>query len=186
MDIDISPAVIIPGQTWPRELRWIAEAFQRSQTHAEIGVFCGRSLYAACLGMRGATVYAIDDFSAGRSDMPDFRAPGPFWVNETLEATLQAIPPTAATVELLQQDSIDASRLLAQREVLLDSLWIDGGHSAEQLGADITAWLPLIKPKGLIAGHDYWAAHPGVMHAVQETLPRFRVVPRTRIWWAEV
>ena len=49
----------------------------------------------------------------------------------------------------------------------VDCLFIDAGHSYEAVKKDIEAWLPKIKPNGIIAGHDYnsWA---GVKKAVDE------------------
>ena len=49
----------------------------------------------------------------------------------------------------------------------VDCLFIDAGHSYEAVKKDIEAWLPKMKPNGIIAGHDYnaWA---GVKKAVDE------------------
>ncbi len=57
----------------------------------------------------------------------------------------------------------------------LDFVFIDAEHTYEAVTADIEAWLPTIKPGGLLSGHDYsppgerspkgW---PGVVQAVDE------------------
>ena len=49
----------------------------------------------------------------------------------------------------------------------VDVIFIDAGHSYEAVKKDIEAWLPKMKPNGIIAGHDYnsWA---GVKKAVNE------------------
>ena len=49
----------------------------------------------------------------------------------------------------------------------VDVIFIDAGHSYEAVKKDIEAWLPKMKPNGIIAGHDYnsWA---GVKKAVDE------------------
>jgi hypothetical protein len=55
-----------------------------------------------------------------------------------------------------------------------DSRWVhlDGRHDREGVKADITAWLPKVKPDGWLSGDDYdeikW---PRVVSAVRELLP---------------
>ena len=49
----------------------------------------------------------------------------------------------------------------------VDCLFIDAGHSYEAVKKDIEAWLPKMKPNGIIAGHDY-TAWEGVNQAVNE------------------
>lgn len=48
----------------------------------------------------------------------------------------------------------------------LDVVFIDMGHSYEEVKEDIEAWYPKVKNKGYIAGHDY--GHPPVNQAVHE------------------
>jgi predicted O-methyltransferase YrrM len=49
----------------------------------------------------------------------------------------------------------------------VDCLFIDAGHSYEAVKKDIEAWLPKMKPNGIMAGHDY-TAWEGVNQAVTE------------------
>jgi len=49
----------------------------------------------------------------------------------------------------------------------LDYVFIDADHQYESVKKDILAWLPKIKPGGIIAGHDY-VSDFGVDKAVQE------------------
>lgn len=37
----------------------------------------------------------------------------------------------------------------------LDFVFIDGNHGEESVAADVEAWLPKMKPGGIIAGHDW-------------------------------
>jgi cephalosporin hydroxylase len=54
----------------------------------------------------------------------------------------------------------------------LDFVFIDAGHSYENVIADITAWLPKVKKGGVIGGHDYSHA-AGVKKAVNEVFTSF-------------
>lgn len=51
----------------------------------------------------------------------------------------------------------------------LDVVWLDADHSYEAVKADIAAWLPKIRPGGVIGGDDF--AYEGVAQAVQEAFP---------------
>lgn len=69
----------------------------------------------------------------------------------------------------------------------LDFVWIDGNHEYDAVKADISAWLPKIKPGGVLAGHDYFKsgkASNQVIEAVDEMLPGCRI--RYKSWWHEV
>ena len=50
----------------------------------------------------------------------------------------------------------------------LDFVFIDGDHSTEAVTADIEAWLPKLKPDGVLAGHD--AARESVRSGVRSRL----------------
>jgi hypothetical protein len=50
----------------------------------------------------------------------------------------------------------------------IDFLFIDGCHVYEFVKKDIENFLPKMKKGGIMAGHDFNEAHPGVMQAVLE------------------
>jgi predicted O-methyltransferase YrrM len=50
-----------------------------------------------------------------------------------------------------------------------DLIFIDAEHSYDAALADIRAWAPRVRPGGVLCGHDYQAAWPGVIRAVEET-----------------
>lgn len=50
-------------------------------------------------------------------------------------------------------------------------VFIDASHDYASVAADIRAWLPKVKPGGVLAGHDFGMS--GVAHAVKELLPVF-------------
>lgn len=65
-----------------------------------------------------------------------------------------------------QNDSVKAAGDFADRSI--DFCFIDGSHAHPAVVADIKAWLPKVKPGGVLAGHDYSDQFVGVKHAVQD------------------
>jgi predicted O-methyltransferase YrrM len=66
----------------------------------------------------------------------------------------------------LKMTSLEAAKYFNDGEV--DFVFIDGAHDYDNVKADIAAWLPKLKPDGILAGHDYCANYPGVIKAVKE------------------
>lgn len=50
----------------------------------------------------------------------------------------------------------------------LDWIYIDGDHSYRGCRADLAAAATVVRPDGIIMGHDYDPDHPGVIQAVTE------------------
>lgn len=58
----------------------------------------------------------------------------------------------------------------------IDFLFIDADHSYPAIARDIDAWLPKVKPGGMISGHDYKAWRDfGVIQAVTERFERVEI-----------
>lgn len=51
----------------------------------------------------------------------------------------------------------------------IDFCFIDANHTYDYVIRDIQAYLPKMKPGGIMAGHDFNGAHPGVVQAVIES-----------------
>ena len=68
----------------------------------------------------------------------------------------------------------------------LDFVFIDAGHEYMEVKSDIKAWLPKVKPGGLVLGHDYHEVeYPGVYRVAHEAFGE-AVQSNARVWWAEV
>jgi predicted O-methyltransferase YrrM len=63
-----------------------------------------------------------------------------------------------------------------------DMVFIDAAHDYENVKADILAWKPLVKPGGLLCGHDW--GHPPIVQAVRELLGNTR--SSSTIWYARM
>ena len=69
-----------------------------------------------------------------------------------------------------------------------DLVFIDANHDYDAVHADIEAWMPKVKPGGLLLGHDYYTTannpFPGVRQAVKELCLPDRV--DDSLWWKEI
>jgi hypothetical protein len=70
----------------------------------------------------------------------------------------------------------------------LDFVYIDAEHRYFGIKSDIDAWLPKVKPGGIIGGHDYdYPIKPGVKEAVDETFGEMvNLHDSQNDWWVFV
>lgn len=88
--------------------------------------------------------------------------------------------PGAGEYSSLERAGLDKSRVIrlgesaaAGRDFVgeVDFIFVDGGHEAEQVSADVKAWLPHLRQGGVIAFHDYHNANlPGVRQGVDSVI----------------
>lgn len=71
-------------------------------------------------------------------------------------------------IHVTRMDSTAAADLY--QDASLDFVFIDADHETEKVTADVRAWLPKVKPGGVLAGHD-WDSF-GVTPGVLAVLPR--------------
>ena len=103
------------------------------------------------------------------------------WLYERFLANTKGLPAIP-----LMLPSLEAAVLLQRCGQRADMIFIDANHAYDSVKADIQAWLPLLVDGGIICGHDYdppnWM---GIKRAVDECVPKFRIVPGTTIWTTE-
>jgi predicted O-methyltransferase YrrM len=71
-------------------------------------------------------------------------------------------------IDHIRATSDDAIKSLKGKKY--DFIYIDGLHTYEQIKADITNYLPLLKPNCFIGGHDYHKNWNGVVTGINELL----------------
>ena len=126
---------------------------------------------------RDATVTIVEPFFESDS------LPSKSWNRDVLEATIRAIREARPDLDISQIEaaSVEAVRLAPTAS----AIYIDACHEYAECRADIELWQTRLRPGGVLFGHDYSPRHPGVMDAVNEVLPVFRLISDTRIWVAE-
>lgn len=84
-------------------------------------------------------------------------------VNDTLfDEFVENMKPVEGHYTAIRNTSVAAADLYENDS--LDFVFIDAQHDYENVTADIGAWLPKVKPGGILAGHDL--PHPPVRQAV--------------------
>lgn len=144
---------------------------------AEVGVLYGRSILFLAERLRelgkGAELHAVDSWEWAQHP------------NATKEA-LKALSMGVEGGDAIREHRIDSAlgaRLFPH--AWLDLVFIDADHSEEAVLMDIDAWLPRVKPGGLISGHDYHRdedPHVGVRRAVQARFSAGEVRVEGSVW----
>ncbi len=182
MIVDIARAEAIPGFMSRDELTWLAQQAVSAPTILEVGSWQGRSTRALADHGPG-TVYAIDPW-----DGPYFTDAGDVHPIQTnvYDAFAQHLADhiTSGRVVPIRAQSFDALRDTAQFSAGgVDLVFLDGDHRYDAVVDDIAGAIGLLRPGGILAGHDYghrdW---PGVRRAVDAWFGP-RVSRCKSIWW---
>lgn len=177
--VDISKALFIPGWMSERELIWLAERARECERIVEFGSYLGRSTRALadnCIGK----VWAVDPWNG------DYFAESGKLVNQV--DSYSAFPHFKVYLyDHIAADSVIPIRNFSSNFKLdekVDMVFIDGDHRYFEVVKDINKAIELLKPNGLLCGHDYgFDGWPGVRKAVDE---RFKVGVEDTIWWTRV
>lgn len=91
-------------------------------------------------------------------------------MHKLYETFLENIKPVKDHIIPIRQPSNIAADRFGDRT--LDFIFIDAGHTYEDVKKDIMCWLPKLKTTGTLAGHDYLDKnYPGVKKAVDQLVP---------------
>ena len=180
--LDITRALAVPGWMSPDELTWLAAQAQDAQVVVEVGSWKGRSTMALadhCLG----TVYAIDQWAGDCLTDTGRVHPLKTDVSAAFRTHLRWHLKTGRVKALRLPSSRALARLARQIGRVADLVFIDGDHRYSGVTSDIAAARPLLKPGGVLCGHDYTNADwPGVATAVTEAFGGAHQLVDS-IWW---
>ena len=140
--------------SFPRLYRDMVEKFPSGSIMVEVGVYEGKSFSFLIVEMINASkkfiLFCVDSFT----------------FEGLLDKFKSNMEPIHDKFNTIIASSSGASDRFADKSI--DFVFIDADHVYENVHKDILAWLPKIKPGGVIAGHDYIEYHPGVIQAVNE------------------
>ena len=164
--MNIGTALTIKGWMTPGELEFLAELASESDIIVEFGCYHGRSTRALGDNARGI-VYAVDTWAKEYWDY-DGKPIGLMHDNnvETFKENLKDLIKAGKVIPCV------CKTVFFNLDRYADFIFIDADHRYESVKADIARAKQLIKPGGIIAGHDYTDGYsPGVKKAVDEAFP---------------
>lgn len=177
MNLNLESALNIQA-TMPHEriedLIWLADSARDCKEIAELGSYRGASA-RAMLDNSQARIWCIDSWRGSECGRG-------LKVSETdYELFLNNLRDVLERVVIFKMYTREAVKVLSQ--IQFDLVFIDADHSYEAVKFDIAHFGPLVRPGGILCGHDYEPEHrPGLVRAVDELIPNARY-GGTTIWW---
>lgn len=171
-----SGAYNIRGWMRPVDLSWLYQTAKNMDSIIEIGSWKGRSTFALLSGCKGI-VHAVDHFlgNEGKRDSDCKEAKTGDIYNQFLNNVGHF-----GNLKVYKMDSLSASKLFEDNSV--DMVFIDAGHTYNEVVADIEAWAP--KARKLVCGHD--APMKSVIRAVKDKLGESKINTKDgHIWTIE-
>ncbi len=157
-----------------------------TDTLVEVGVAYGKSLAhlarMAIDSSKACRIIGVDPWESvwGYWDDLSILVDKEGGAREAFEAEMaRYAPEERKRVQIYQQTSTDAAARVAKWGKDIDAppgpplsfVWIDAVHDKPHVLEDIAAWMPLVRPGGVIGGHDHTPSFPGVEEAVREAFP---------------
>jgi predicted O-methyltransferase YrrM len=179
----LTRALEIPGWMELDELRWLADQARTAALVVEVGAWKGRSTRALADHCPGV-VYAVDSWSG--PTLTDAGAVHPLLteVYQEFVAHLGDRMALGRVIAVREPSQVALPRLRMELGAVADLVFLDGDHRYVAVAADIAAALTLLRPGGLLCGHDFTnAAWPGVARAVRERFGETYHRAGKSIWW---
>ena len=150
---------------------------------AELGVFRGQNLLNLVMECPDLHMVGVDLWKAQTWQEPLRAAGGRSYADVDLGAIFKGLKIRINEggyedrVELFRMStSVAASGLnneiMRGGRPLFDFVFVDADHMEAGVREDIIMWEPMVRPGGMVLGHDYQATFPGVMKAVDDIFPK--------------
>jgi predicted O-methyltransferase YrrM len=150
---------------FPNLYSFVVSLFE-SGKFVEVGSWLGKSSSFMAVEIKNSNknieFYCVDTWRGSSEHENDEKI-----INDTLyNSFLKNIEPVRDYIKPIRKSSEEASADFDDNS--LDFIFIDAGHSYEDVKNDLEKWYPKLKENGIIAGHDFSQAWPGVIMAVNE------------------
>lgn len=166
------------GMYWKDQERLVSlcQDIVGAETVVEVGCYVGQTSLALARNTE-ADIFCVDTFRGAAND--------PLEHNFRIHGSRQVFRTFAANTKKYLNDRIflcvgDSQHWAEIWPTPIDVVFIDADHSHEGVTKDLKSWWPLVRPGGIISGHDF-ISFPAVKHAVQSF---FRTVNSDgNVWW---
>lgn len=199
---NIEKAKMCDGYMSETELLWLAKEAKKRKVIIEIGSWHGRSSRAIGDNLMsekwfapgfpfnhdpGGIIYCVDTWGGSLAEQATNHQSakwkdGDHAFYEFLQNNFDLIQ--AGKIVPIRMTSKNASDFFKEKGVKADQIFIDAGHTYEEVCQDIDSWKDVLADNGLFSGHDA-GAWAGVDQAIQEKFHQFYVAPGTTIWHCE-
>lgn len=156
---------------YPHVYSEVIKRASNGETLVEVGSWKGQSLAFLGQGLKAkgwsGRLVAVDTFKGETNQPAHYKEVEKYGgsIRSVFEQNMKDCE-IADMVEILESDSVAATSHFKDGECSF--VYIDAAHDFDSVLNDILAWLPKMRPGGMIAGHDYQDA--GVRRAVYECL----------------
>jgi beta-1,4-mannosyl-glycoprotein beta-1,4-N-acetylglucosaminyltransferase len=176
-DVDIRKAILCDGYMSEAELAWLAGRAKNAKTIIEVGSWHGRSSRALADHLPdGGRLFCVDHW-AGSAVERTTNHQSASW-NDGDHAFMEFSDNLADHIKSgkvipVRMSSKNAAAWFKKQHITADLIFIDAGHTYDEVKEDIGLWLPVVNKGGILSGHDYnytdgmWA---GVTKAVDESI----------------
>lgn len=175
--INIERAKTIDGWMQPMHLEWLAQQAAIHESIIELGSWVGRSTRALCDNTRGH-VWAVDMWEEG-NPFPNAELAYTMF-KENLKEHLES-----GRLTILRGTTDNAFKIVFSMHTspFFDMVFIDANHDYEYVKRDILNYRTVIRPSGIICGHDL--NYDGVAKAVTEIFGAdYRALEY--LWWCDL
>lgn len=164
-----------PRSRWNCLLDRIANI--KNPVGCEIGVYQGRMSAELLKARPDLTLYMIDSWTPIVSPDTDERIKKTYHDEyiENMSVAVKAVSEFGDRAIVIRIKSEIAYTFIMGK---FDFIFIDGSHLYDDVKTDILLWSKLVKPGGILCGHDY-GSWPGVKQAVDEIFP---CTAKTETW----
>lgn len=149
----------------------------------EIGSYVGSSAIAMAEVDKRVQVRCIEHFRGNDNDR--IGAVTAEHGSDKVRATFRSNVANAGLDGRIVLDEQDETNVVGfTRNEAYHVVFLDAKHDYETVKRQIDAWMPKVKKNGILCGHDYCDAFPGVMRAVNELQAQGVQVRRDgNVWW---
>jgi len=176
------PENYIEGWMTIKELSFLYDSAKTKKNILEVGSWMGRSTNALLKGAgeNQGYVTSVDTWggSVDTRDMTNWMAK-----EKDVFEIFKKNTEKYSNLSVFKGKSVESANYF--QNATFDMIFIDAGHTKQEVQDDIYAWLPKVKENGIICGHDYIESWMGVIEAVNGIFGKPDGVEGT-IWWVDL